>query len=184
MQFSFMFFTIVTSAVMAGLVTYKLNESKELKRFLGGKAEELYCAVESIDRDLSRFFCSRYALVDAERGHADAGYDALENAGATLTNAKMLVGFYFASLSPALARTIAAVTTAHVSLTVWEKAEAGGDDLIVGLDRDIVALKDALDSFKAAIIESGRNASAATSLVALRRPARPVISGRILRVAA
>jgi hypothetical protein len=184
MQMAFMFFTIVTSAVMAGLVTYKLNEVKELKCFLGGKAEELYCAVESVDRELSRFFGSRCALVDAGRRHAESGHDALQNAGATLTSAKMLVGFYFPALSPALARTIAAVTTAHITLTLWEKAGSESEDLLVGLDRDIVALKDALESFKAAIIESGRSASAPAPLVPLWRPVRPAVAGRVLRVAA
>ena len=109
----------------------------------------------------------------------------MQRAGIQLVNAKMLVGFYFPSLSPALARTIAAVTTAHASLRLWEKAgSSGGDDLLVGLDKDIVALKDALEAFKAAIIENGRSATHRAPFVALRRPAKPMIEGRVLRVAA
>lgn len=184
MQLAFMLVTIIASAVMAGLVTYKMNESKETKCFIGRKAEELYCHAEAIDRELSRFFGDRYALVDASRRSAESGNDALQAAGAILVNAKMLVGFYFPSLSPPLARTIAAVTTAHAALQLWEKAGPGRDDLLVGLDRDVVALKDALESFKTAIIESGRLASHPAPLVAFRRPPKPAIEGRVLRVAA
>lgn len=185
MELAFMLITIIVSSAMAGLVTYGINESKELRGFAGRKAEELYCCAESIDRELSRFFGERYSVVEPDRRNANCGDDALQAAGVKLVSAKMLVGFYFPSLSPALARTIAAVTTAHASLRLWEKAgAAGGDDLLVGLDRDIVALKDALEAFKAAIIENGRAANDRVAFAAFRRPAKPTIAGRVLRVAA
>jgi len=184
MEPALMFVTIVVSAAMAGVVTYAINESREARGFIGTKAEELYCCAESIDRELSRFFGERYCLIAADRRRADRGDDALQTAGMKLVNAKMLVGFYFPSLSPALARAIAAVTTAHASLRLWEKSGAsGGDDLLAGLDRDIVVLKDALEAFKAAIIANGR-ASHGLSFAAWRRPAKPAIEGRVLRVAA
>ncbi len=185
MEPAFMLVTIIVSAAMAGLATYAINESREARGFAGTKAEELYCCAESIDRELSRFFGERYSLIDSDRRKADCGNDALQAAGMKLVNAKMLVGFYFPSLSPALARTIAAVTTAHASLRLWEKAGAsGGDDLLVGLDKDIVVLKDALEAFKAAIIENGRAAADRLVFAAFRRPAKPTIEGRVLRVAA
>lgn len=181
-----MLVTIVISAVMAGLVSYKVNESKDAKGFIGKKAEELYCDVEAVDRELSRFFGDRYALVESERRAGDAGVEALQSAGAMLVNVKMLVGFYFPSLSPTLARTIAAVTTAHGALKQWERSgPAARDALLIALDRDVAALKDALESFKAAIIESGRAAGRPAPLVSFRRQARSsAIEGRILRVAA
>ncbi|MGD0642027.1 MAG: hypothetical protein ABSC22_14870 [Roseiarcus sp.] len=185
MELALMLVTIIISAVMAGLVTYKMNESKETQFFVGKKAEELYCSVEEIDRELSRFFGDRYSLVGAYRRGAAASNDDLQRAGIKLVAAKMLVGFYFPSLSPALARTIAAVTTAHASLGFWETAgESAGDDLLVRLDKDIAALKDALDAFKTAIIENGRTASLRGPFRALARPAKPTIEGRVLRVAA
>jgi len=62
---------------------------------------------------------------------------------------------------------------------------SGGDNLLIGLDKDIVALKDALEAFKAAIIENGRSATSHRALfVAFRRPEKPMIAGRVLRVAA
>jgi hypothetical protein len=180
-----MFITIIISAVMAGLVSYKVNESKESKCFVGRKAEELYCHAESIDRELSRFFGDCYTLVDSSPRQIGASNEALHNAGATLVSAKMLVGFYFPSLAPPLARTIAAVATAHGALKLWERAGANArDDLVVALDRDVAALKDALESFKAAIIESGRAAGQPAPFVGFRRPAKPAIEGRVLRVAA
>ncbi len=185
MELAVMLVTIIVSAAMAGLVTYGINESREARGFIGKKAEELYCCAESIDRELSRFFGERYSLIDSARRQADRGNDALQTAGMKLVNAKMLVGFYFPSLSPALARAIAAVTTAHASLRLWEKAGAsGGDDLLAGLDKDIVVLKDALDAFKAAIIENGRAVNHRPAFAAWRRPAKPTIEGRALRVAA
>ena len=185
MELALMFITIIISAVMAGLVSYKVNESKENKCFVGRKAEELYCHAESIDRELSRFFGDRYTLVDSSQRQVGASNEALHNAGVTLISAKMLVGFYFPSLAPSLARTIAAVATAHGALKLWERAGANTrDDLVVALDRDVVALKDALESFKAAIIESGRAAGQPAPFVVFRRPAKPAIEGRVLRVAA
>jgi len=185
MELAFMLITVIVSAVMAGLVTYKINESRESHCFIGKKAEELYCSAESIDRELSRFFGDRYSITGSGRPSATSGEDALQRAGMKLVNAKMLVGFYFPTLSPALARTIAAVTTAHASLRLWESAGAsGGGDLLVGLDKDIVALKDALEAFKAAIIEQGRAASDRMPFPAFRRPVKPMIEGRVLRVAA
>lgn len=180
-----MFVTIIISAIMAGIVSYKVNESKDGKCFLGKKAEELYCHAEAIDRELSRFFGERYALFDSAWRNEGMGDEALHNAGAILVNAKMLVGFYFPPLAHALARTIAAVATAHGALKVLERAEAGSrDDFVIALDRDVAALKDALESFKAAIIENGRAAGRPAPFVVFRRPAKRLVDGRVLRVAA
>jgi hypothetical protein len=184
-ELALMFITIIISAVMAGLVSYKVNESREGKCFIGKKAEELYCHAEAIDRELSRFFGDRYVLVDSARRGVAPGDEALHHAGLLLVNAKMLVGFYFPALAPALARTIAAVATAHGSLRLWERAGAEArDDLLIALDRDVAALKDALESLKAAIIESGRASGQPAPFVVFRRPSKPALEGRILRVAA
>ncbi len=97
----------------------------------------------------------------------------------------MLVGFYFPALSSALARCVAAVATAHASLRLCESATAADrDDLLEGFDSDVVAVKDSLESFKAAIIDSGRVASQPTGLIALWRPAVAGAPSRALRVAA
>ncbi len=185
MEFAFMLVTAALSAVMAGLVTYKVNESKEARSFRGAKAEELYRAVEAFDRELSRFFDPRCAIADSSRRAGVSGDDALQIAGAKLVDAKMLVGFYFPALSSSLARCVAAVATAHASLRLWESAGAANrDDLLEGFDRDVVAVKDSLESFKAAIIDSGRVASQPTGLIALWRPAVAGAPSRALRVAA
>lgn len=185
MEFAFMLVTAGLSAVMAGLVTYRVNESKEARSFRGRKAEELYCAVEAIDRELSRFFDSRCAVADSSRQVGVSSDDRLEIAGAKLVDAKMLVGFYFPPLSPALARCIAAVATAHASFRLWERA-GGADrgDLLEGFDRDVVAVKDALESFKAAVIDSGRLANQPGRLIAWRRPPAVAAPSRALRIAA
>jgi hypothetical protein len=184
MEFAFMLVTAGLSAVMAGLVTYKINESKEARSFRSRKAEELYCAVDALDRELSRFFDPRSAIADSSRRVSISGGDALEIAEARLVDAKMLVGFYFPALTSALARCVAAVATAYASLRLWESAGgAHRDDLLEGFDRDVVAVKDSLESFKAAIIDSGRDVNQPTPLIAWRRPTPVGAPSRALRVA-
>ncbi|HYA72156.1 MAG TPA: hypothetical protein VEF36_03260, partial [Roseiarcus sp.] len=84
MELAFLLITIIVSSVMAGLVTYKINESRESQCFIGKKAEELYCSVESIDRELSRFFGDRYSIIGSEQRGASSGEDALQRAGIQL----------------------------------------------------------------------------------------------------
>ncbi|MBV8663120.1 MAG: hypothetical protein JO107_08450, partial [Hyphomicrobiales bacterium] len=57
-------------------------------------------------------------------------------------------------------------------------------ELVIALDRDVAALKDALESFKTAIIETGRAAGQPAPLLTFRRPAKPAVEGRVLRIAA
>ena len=126
--------TVLLSAAAAGCATYRLNVSKERLWFTGRKAEELYCVVEALERELSNLFGSRYSLLGDERPASGPDKEDLQRAGAHFVTAKMLVGFYFPSLSPALARAIAAVTTAHAGLKAWE--EAGKAER----DRQLIAL--------------------------------------------
>jgi hypothetical protein len=180
-----MLITAGLGAVMAGVVTYKVNESKEARTFRSKKAEELYCAVEALDRELSRYFDPRSAIDDSNRRVANSSGDALRIAEARLVDAKMLVGFYFPALTSALARSIAAVATTDTSLRLWERAGgADRDDLLEGFDRDVVTLKDSLESFKAAIVDSGRAVNQPIRLTAWLRPTPVGAPSRALRVAA
>jgi hypothetical protein len=180
-----LFMTIILSAVAAAMITFRINESRESKHFIGKKAEELYCSAEAVDRELSRYFGDRYSILGFNQRGAGLETDALQRAGAKLVEAKMLVGFYFPALSSTLARTIAAATTAHASLRAWERSdEVVSDELLVRLDKDIVDLKDALESFKGAIIDDGRGLNRPTRRAIFKRQERLAMESRVLRVVA
>lgn len=183
MDLATVFLTLLASSILAALVTYRMNESKDRRWFMGRKAEELYCAAEAIDREVSKYFGSKYAF--GAVGRAKAGDDefALMKIGTEFVNAKMLIGFYFPTLSPDLARPIAALTTAVGSLKEWEMADASGQEQqLHRLDADVASLKDALEAFKAAILRAGRTPKPRYGLPGLRRPAE-TSNGRVLRVA-
>ena len=98
--------TLVASVILAAYVTYKMNESRDLRWFMGKKAEELYCSAEAIDREVSKYFGSKYSFSAICGEKLENEQEALIKIGGELVNSKMLIGFYFQSLSPALARTI------------------------------------------------------------------------------
>lgn len=183
MELTLTLLTAGLSAAIAAYVAYRVNEDRDARSFRGGKAEELYRVAETLDRELARFFDPRCAVADSNRQLNVAGDDPLPIVAARLADAKMLVGFYFPQLSTALARCIAAVATAHASLRLWEEAgdAADRDGLLDGFDRDVVAAKDAIEGFKAAIIDSGRAASQPRWPFARRRSA--AAPSRALRVA-
>lgn len=187
MELMSIFLTLLASSILAALVTYKVNESQDRRWFMGRKAEELYCSVEALDRELSKYFGSQYAFGAIEGQDAKLEVrtegSGLSAVGAELVNAKMLIGFYFQSLTPVLARTIAAVTTAVNSLEQWKKLAASERDIqLVRLDTDVAALKDSLEAFKSAVIIAGRPANIRSGFTMLRRAGAPQ-GGRVLRVA-
>ncbi len=184
MELVSIFMTLVASVILAAYVTYKMNESRDLRWFMGKKAEELYCSAEAIDREVSKYFGSKYSFSAICGEKLENEQEALIKIGGELVNSKMLIGFYFQSLSPALARTIAAVATALTSLQHWEKADPKEREAFLErLDKDVAGLKDALEAFKTAIIGAGRPAALRASLALFRRPSQ-VQNGRVLRVAA
>lgn len=185
MEAAFLLLTVLLSSAAAGCATYRLNVSKERLWFTGRKAEELYCVVEALERELSNLFGSRYSLLGDDRRASGPEKEDLQRAGAHFVTAKMLVGFYFPSLSSALARAIAAVTTAHASLRTWEEAgKAERDHHLITLDNAVTELKDALEALKAAVIEKGRLAYVGSSFALAWRSTKARNAGRVLQVPA
>ncbi len=185
MEAAFLVLTVLLSSAAAGCATYRLNVSKEQLWFTGRKAEELYCVVEALERELSNLFGSRYSLLGDERRASGPQREDLQKAGAHFVTAKMLVGFYFPTLAPALARALAAVTTAHAGLGTWEEAaKAERDRHLIGLDNAVTELKDALEALKAAVIEKGRLAHLGSPFARLWPPAMASHAGRVLQVPA
>jgi hypothetical protein len=185
MDTAYLVLTVVLSAIAAGCSTYYLNVSKDRLWFKHRKAEELYCTVQSLDRELSSFFGTRYSLMGDNTPSSGPEKEALRRAGEHLVTAKMLIGFYFPSISSALARTIAAVASAHQSLKALEAAHTEDrQKLLAVLDNAVVMLKDALEGLEASIIDIDRPEATRGSPMLFRRPTKQINAGRILRVAA
>jgi len=185
METSYLVLTVILSSAAAGYSTYYLNVSKDRLWFERRKAEELYLAVQTLERELSNFFGTRYSLMGDNRRISEPEKEALGRAGCHLVTAKMLIGFYFPSLSSALARVIAAVTTAHNGLRAFEKAGAeDSGDLLTILDNAIAQLKDALEGLKATIIDSGRPMAQGGRFALFWRPTKGAGAGRVVRVSA
>lgn len=185
METAYLVLTVLLSAIAAGYSSYCLNVSKDRLWFKRRKAEELYCTVQSLDRELSSFFGTRYSLMGDNTRGSEPERDALRRAGEHLVNAKMLIGFYFPHISPALARTIAAAASAHRSLKSLEATETEDrQQLLAVLDNAVAMLKDSLEGLEASVIDIHRPTAKRGPREFFRRPTEQVNTGRILRVAA
>jgi hypothetical protein len=175
--------TVLTSAIAAGVVTYCLNISKERLLFIGRKSEELYCVVEALDFELSRFYGLRYSLVGGARRPGDI--ENLHRANADFATTRMLIGLYFPALWPHLARASAAAATAQSSLEALEDApQSGRAPEIEGLDASVCELKDALDGLKTAILTAGHIANKRKFFALSSRSSEAISERRVLQVRA
>jgi hypothetical protein len=164
MAFGLLMFTVLLSAAAAGLSTYYLNISKERLCFLGRKSEELYIEVEALDSALCRFFEESYSLVGDAPQAPVLHSDASTVAGRHFATIKMLIGFYFPSLTTGLARALAATTTAQHALTLLEHSgQAESERALEAADCAICDVKDAFEDLKAAILREGRLFSVSAS---------------------
>ena len=104
MSYIIAFVGILLSGVVATLVTYRLNTTKEHVFFMRRKTEELYLAVEGFDRSLSTYFLAAYPLVKGEISWNDFHDLSIKNddrrdAEASL-QVLMLIDIYFPDIKP------------------------------------------------------------------------------------
>jgi hypothetical protein len=152
MEAAVLILTVVLSAASAGAVSYSLNLSRDRLHFRRMKAEELYGAVERLDREISRYFQESYSLYSRAVESATDEIDPL--ATPLFAIVQMLTRFYFPRLCPDLARAAAAAQTAAHRLSGWRAAsEVESEDLLLLLDVSVSELKQALHDFKRAIVE-------------------------------
>jgi hypothetical protein len=184
MEMAVLLLTIVLSAISAGLATYCLNVCKERLSFRAKKAEEAYCAAELLEARLTRFFESRYELV--ETGLHPTFSEDTESVGDVFVRLKMLVGFYFPALSLSFSRAASAAATSYRSLKAFDAAIDGGErqSQVSQLDAAVVEMKDALNALKNAILAAGCEEQAVGSFTLFRRSAKSVNGQRILTVSA
>lgn len=98
--------TIMTSSVVAAVVTYFLNATKEHVFFMRQKAESLYLSVERHHRSLSSHYIIAYPVLKNEISYNE--YLDLQNTNLIRTNkdsadaldmATMLINVYFSDLT-------------------------------------------------------------------------------------
>jgi len=184
MEMAVLILTIVLSAISAGLATYCLNVCKERLSFRAKKAEEAYCAAELLEARLTRFFESRYSLV--ESGLHPAFSEDSESVGDVFVRLKMLVGFYFPALASSFSCAASAAATSYRSLKAFDAAVDGAERQrqVNQLDATVVDMKDALNALKNAILAAGCEEQTVGSFRLFRRPAKSGNGQRVLAVPA
>jgi hypothetical protein len=100
------FLTILMSGVVAAVVTYRLNTTREHVFFMRKKAEELYLAVDQYDRVLSSHFLPGYSLIKGELDWNQFNDLAIKHADKSHVDASlqmmMLIQIYFPNIQPFL----------------------------------------------------------------------------------
>jgi hypothetical protein len=184
MELAVLLLTVVLSAISAGVATYRLNVCKERLSFRAKKAEEAYCAAELLESKLTRFFESRYSLVDTGQGQVFA--EDMDSIGDVFVRLKMLIGFYFPTLSASFSRAASAAGTSYQSLKAFDNAATREERQRQAnlLDTTVVDLKDALEFLKGDILAAGCNEQAGGSFRLFRRPGKSMNARRVLAVPA
>jgi hypothetical protein len=122
--------TVVMSGVVAAVVTYRLNTTKEHVFFMRKKGEELYLAAETFDRSLSSYFLPGYSVVKGEISWNEFLDLTIENANKSDNEASrqvlMLVDIYFPQLQPAFDKYLEQRTTLNGILHEHKRAFKAG----------------------------------------------------------
>ncbi|MFQ5757932.1 MAG: hypothetical protein ACE5H7_17805 [Acidiferrobacterales bacterium] len=126
--------TIAASGVLAAVVAYRLNATKEHVFFMRQKAEALYLAIERYDRTLGSHFVPYYSVIKNEITYnelldlqiKDRGSAGSDSASA-LDAAIMLINVYFPNLKPHLDRYTTARECINKILADHKRAYKQGD---------------------------------------------------------
>jgi mannose-1-phosphate guanylyltransferase len=156
MSISLALLQLVAAVATAATATYLIVESREKRQFLSTKAEELYTAVETVDRSLVEFFGQAYALIcegRALRPSTDYAWSLLQQEQAKV---HMLVSFYFPTLWTELKRGDAGVATAMAALVEFEQRHPE-ESALLALDHLVHDMKDALEALKHAVVLAHRD---------------------------
>ena len=169
--------TIVMSGVVAAVVTYHLNTTKEHVFFMRKKAEELYLAAESFDRSLSSYFIGGYPLVKGEISWNDFNDLAIKNADKVDEDASlqvlMLIDIYFPKLQPIFGKYLEQRTALHRVLNEHKRAyKTGsvGEEFFKPFDLAMRDLSTRAKELKAAIIVEAQEFTAKNQLWPWKRP--------------
>jgi hypothetical protein len=125
--------TIAASGVVAAMIAYYLNSTKEHVFFMRQKIEALYLAFERYDKFLTSYYIPYYAVIDNQITYNDALDLEIKNAPAGgqesangLDTTTMLVHVYFPHLRPQLERYIGVRDTLNKTLTEHKRAYKRG----------------------------------------------------------
>jgi len=167
--------TIAVSGVVAAVVAYAPNATKEHVFFMRQKAEALYLAIERYDRSLGSHFLPYYRVIKNEIGYnelldrqikdyASVGCESADGLDATTS----LVNIYFLDLRPHLDRYTAARDTINALLVDHKRAckpgDTGGTPWFKPLHEAMQDLNTAAEAFKEAIVAEARDLAPAERL--------------------
>jgi hypothetical protein len=127
-------FTIAASGVLAAIVAYRLNATKEHVFFMRQKAEALYLAIERYDRALGSYFVPYYSVIKSEITYNEL-FDlqikdrsrAASDSASALDTVIMLTNVYFPDLKPHLDHYTAARESINKILADHKRAYKTGD---------------------------------------------------------
>ena len=155
-------FTVVASGVLATIIAYQLNATKEHVFFMRKKVEALYLAIERYDRSLSVHFLSYYSLLKNEISYNDLLDLQIKRdsnsigSGEALETATMLINVYFSDLKFHLDRYMTVCEGINKIIANHKRAYKGGDSdgtpWLKQFDEAIQELDRTSDAFKQAVI--------------------------------
>jgi hypothetical protein len=125
---------ILMSGVVACVVTYRLNTTKDHVFFMRQKAEQLFLATEKYDKDLGTNYIQYYQLLKGEisyNGFLDLNNDWLnknKNMGACHEQMSMLTLIYFPSLEKHLENYTNARDAVNKIIADHKRAYKTGED--------------------------------------------------------
>lgn len=185
MEFALLLLTILLSATCAGLVTHRLNISKERLSFRVRKAEDVYCTAEQLEEILNNFFADSYSLINyCLARENDVGPEVTEAVARHFSRLKMLIGFYFPSLRPGLSRVTSAASSAYATLQAYKKAPSEEKESLAQiLDVAVVEMKEAFEAMKENILAVGETEHNGLRLAFLKRSQKTLPSSRVMPVA-
>ncbi|MEX0922729.1 MAG: hypothetical protein WDZ84_08130 [Rhodovibrionaceae bacterium] len=155
--------TIGASGVLATIVAFRLNATKEHVIFMRQKIESLYMNVEKYERSMNGYFVSYYILFKNEISYNEL-YDIQKNSfedgkgpGEALEKSKMLVSVYFPSLKPNFhkylehRKKLNSIIVKHKR--AYECGETDGTPWLEPFDRAFTSMDLAAEALKQGILE-------------------------------
>lgn len=169
-------FCSIISATAASLACYYISVSREVIFSRSDKAEQVYRISERLDQELQRFFEASYSLLS---GKTTGDRACLSEVQRFMTELKMLVGFYFPPIAPALSRISVAINTTLKLMQELDSADqADRERIIEAVDLAAYELRQAVQDLKSRIIAEGNRLNSASFLALARH--RTIVSGASL----
>ena len=167
--------TVLMSGVVAAVVTYRLNATKEHVFFMRKKAEELYLAFDSFDRNLTVHFATAFQAIKSEISWHDFNDLIIKRADKRADKSDrdasmqvlMLVDIYFPGVKPQFENFSAQRAALNRIVEDVQRSNKAGEvaqETIKKFQRTIADFDAATKELKSKIIEEARKFSIPSQL--------------------